>query len=149
MGLCSKELPRIKTEGSAAKAATGIMKRSVAPDSLQSMGSSAPLSDVAPSTVQQSLIAFTFAPKALTARNVASVSSETNGPDILEVPSESAAAISILCAYALDGGAQTVPLNFSVLLITTSVIWLKHLGFFMVKASLNHFAFVALQGCFH
>jgi len=49
---------------------------------------------------------------------------ETKGFDISEVPSESAAAISILCVYALDGDAQTSPLSFSALLIITSyILW--------------------------
>src|SRR3989304_3480616 len=150
MGLCSKELPKIKTEGSGANAATGTMKRSVAPDSPQSIRSFAPFSCVAPSTVQHSLATSTFAPNALTARSVASVSSENKGPDILEVPSESAAAMSILCVYALDGGAQTSPLSFSVLRIMTSTIWLSHdLCLFMIQTCLQNLALVALQGCLH
>jgi hypothetical protein len=71
------------------------MKRKVAPDSPQSMGFFAPLSGDAPSMVQQFSVAWTFAPKALTARNVASVSSEIRGFESLETPFESAAAISI------------------------------------------------------
>src|SRR3972149_11443963 len=72
-GRCSKDFPRQKTEGSAANAATGIMKRRVAPDSPQSIGSFAPFTGDAPSTVQQPFLTLTFAPTALTTRNVASV----------------------------------------------------------------------------
>ncbi len=53
-------------EGSVAKAATGIMKRNVAPDSPQSIGSLELVSVFAPSIVQQpSATWFTFAPKAV------------------------------------------------------------------------------------
>src|SRR4030067_1249445 len=126
MGLCSKELPSKNTEGSAANAATGIMKRNVAPDSPQSIGSFAPFSGDTPSTVQQPFATLTFAPNAMTARNVASVSSETSGPEIFEIPSDSEAAINILCVYDFDGGAQASPLSLSVLLTITPAILLAH-----------------------
>jgi hypothetical protein len=61
------------------------------------MGSAEPFNGAAPSTVQQSFVKFTFAPSAVTARNVAFVSSETNGRDILEVPCDNDAVMSILC----------------------------------------------------
>jgi hypothetical protein len=98
------------------------MKRRVAPDSAQSIGSFAPFNGDAPSTVQQPFLTFTFAPNALIARDVASVSSERSGLEILEVPCDSEAAINILCVYDLDGGAQTSPLSLSVLLTVTSAI---------------------------
>jgi hypothetical protein len=72
------------------------MKRKVAPDSPQSIGFSAPFNRDAPSTVQQPFATFTLAPNALTARNVAPVSSETKGPEISEVPNESEEAMRIL-----------------------------------------------------
>src|SRR3972149_7938827 len=111
MGLRSKDFPSKNTVGAVARAATGIINRNVAPDSPQSIGFSEPLNGDAPSTVQQSLDTCTFAPKASTARSVASVSSEVNLPEILEIPAESEAAISILCVYAFEGGAQTSPLS--------------------------------------
>jgi hypothetical protein len=98
------------------------MKRNVAPDSPQSMGNSVAFNEVAPVTVQQPFVTFTLAHNALTALKVAAVSSEINGPEILEVPCDREAAISILCVYDFEGGAQTSPLSFAVFLIRTSVI---------------------------
>jgi hypothetical protein len=72
------------------------MKRNVAPDSPQSIGSFEPLSDFAPATVQQPSANFTFAPKAVMARKVVSVSSESRGLETFPDPFERAAAISIL-----------------------------------------------------
>ena len=76
MGLRSSEPLKTNVEGSGARAATGIMKRNVAPDSPQSIGSLAFLSGFAPLTVQQPSAVATFAPKAVTARRVAWVSSD-------------------------------------------------------------------------
>src|SRR3990172_5108886 len=149
IGLCSKDLPSKNTEGSAANAATGIMNRRVAPDSPQSIGSFAPFNGDAPSTVQQPFATFTFAPNALTARNVASVSSENRGPEIFEVPSDNEAAINILCVYDLEGGAQTSPFSFSVLLIVTVTNRLNHPGFLLVETGLQNFAIVTLQCRLH
>ena len=145
MGLCSKELPSRKTEGSAANAATGIMKRRVAPDSPQSIGSFAPFNGDALSIVQQPFVTFTFAPNALTARNVASVSSEARGPEILEVPDESDDAISILCVYDFDGGAQTLPFSSPVFLTVTVTIRLNHPSFLLIETGLQNLTFVTLQ----
>jgi hypothetical protein len=72
------------------------MKRKVAPDSPQSIGSFAPISEAVPSMVQQPSAVFTLMPKALTARKVASVSSDKRGFEILEEPLERAAAKTIL-----------------------------------------------------
>src|SRR3989304_10269151 len=97
MGRLSREVPNVKTDDSGARAATGIIKRSVAPDSPQSIGFSGVLGDIAPSIAQQFSCIFTFAPNALTACKVASVSFEIKGSEIFVTPSESNAAISILC----------------------------------------------------
>ena len=86
-----------KVEESVANAAMGIMKRNVAPDSPQSIGSFEPLSVLAPSMIQQPSVTVTFAPKAVTARSVASVSSDKRGFETLDVPLDRAAAITILC----------------------------------------------------
>jgi hypothetical protein len=72
------------------------MKRNVAPDSPQSIGSLAPFGDL-PFTIQHPFSTSTLAPIALTARIVASVSSEIKGPEILDMPEESDEAMSILC----------------------------------------------------
>jgi hypothetical protein len=61
------------------------------------MGDLGVLSGVAPSIVQQFSCSFTFAPNALTACKVASVSFEIKGSEIFVTPSDSNAAISILC----------------------------------------------------
>jgi hypothetical protein len=86
----------IKVEESVANAAMGIMKRNVAPDSPQSIGSSEPLSILAPSIIQQPSATIAFAPKAVTARKVASVSSDKRGLDILDMPLDNADAMTIL-----------------------------------------------------
>jgi hypothetical protein len=97
MGRFASPLPKTNTVGFDANAATGIMKREVAPDSPQSMGSAAAFKVSVPSTVQQSLSGDTFAPKAMIARRVASVSSEHSGPEILDLPLASAEAMSMRC----------------------------------------------------
>jgi hypothetical protein len=73
------------------------MKRNVAPDSPQSMGSLAFEGGFAPVTAQQHSTVATCAPKALIARRVACVSSDRRGFDILEMPLQRVPAISILC----------------------------------------------------
>ena len=133
MGLLDKPLPRVNIEDSGARAATGIMKRNVAPDSPQSIGSLADLIGLAPSTDQQSSLARIIAPKAITARTVASVSSETSGFAILEVPLDSAPAMSIRCVNAFDGGAQTSPLISAAVRITTLVNLSHDFGLFTVQ----------------
>jgi hypothetical protein len=97
MGLRSRELLKNRIDESGARAATGIMKRNVAPDSPQSIGSLAFVSGFAPVMVQQPSAVATFAPKAVIARRVAWVSSDKSGFDTLEIPSDSAAAMTILC----------------------------------------------------
>src|SRR3990170_5848529 len=120
------------------------MKRRVAPDSPQSIGFSEPFNEAVPLTVQQDFVTFIVAPNDLTARNVASVSSENSGPEIFEVPCESNAAISILCVYDFDGGAQTSPLSFSVFLIITVTIRLNHLSFLLIETGLQNLALMTL-----
>src|SRR5674476_665975 len=83
-GRFSIEPLNTKVEGPFASAATGTMKRNVAPDSPQSIGSFAPLSILVPSMVQQLSATVTFAPKAVTARSVAWVSSDKRGPETLD-----------------------------------------------------------------
>src|SRR5208337_2402132 len=97
IGLRSNELLKNRIDGSGARAATGTIKRNEAPDSPQSMGSFAFLSGAAPVTVQHPSSKIASAPKALIARRVAWVSSDNKGFDILEVPFDRAAAISIRC----------------------------------------------------
>jgi hypothetical protein len=96
---------------SGARAATGIIKRSVAPDSPQSMGFLGVLGSMAPSIAQQFSCSFIFAPNASIACKVASVSFETKGLKIFVTPSDSNAAINIRCVYALEAGAHTSPLS--------------------------------------
>jgi hypothetical protein len=122
IGLRSKEPLKTKIEGSGARAATGIMKRNVAPDSPQSMGCLAFVRGLAPVIVQQFSAVATVAPKAVMARRVAWVSSDRRGLDILEIPSHRAAAMSILCVKDFDGGAQTSPFNRLLFLMITSAI---------------------------
>ncbi len=96
-GLLSRDDPKVKIEDSEARAATGIIKRKVAPDSPQSIGLFGALSDSTPLTLQQFSRRSISAPKASTARKVDLVSSETRGLDIFEVPFDNNAAINILC----------------------------------------------------
>ena len=97
MGLLSRDDPKVKIEDPGARAARGVIKRRVTPDSPQSTGLFGVLSGSTPLIVQHFFCSFASAPKAFTARRVALVSSETRGFDIFEVPFESNAAISILC----------------------------------------------------
>jgi hypothetical protein len=105
------------------------MKRNVAPDSPQSIDSFEPLRVFAPSIVQQPSEVFTFAPKAVMPRSVASVSSDNRGLETLETPQESAAAIAILWVYDLEEGAQICPLRIRACLIVTVVVMLSPLLF--------------------
>ena len=97
MGLLSNDLAKVRVEEPIASAHTGKIKRRVAPDSPQSIGLDLPISGNDPSTIQELSLIVTLAPKLFTALIVASVSSENNGFEIIDLPFESEEEINILC----------------------------------------------------
>jgi len=99
------------------------MERKVAPESPTSIGAVAPVIDCEPVTAQHPLVTSNFVPKASIARTVASVSAEYKGPEILDSPGDSEAAMSILWVYDFEGGAHTSPFSCSVFPIITFAMY--------------------------
>ena len=92
-----------------AKEAMGIAKRSVTPDSPQSMIPLDPVSTPRLSTYQVIFSDLSVAPNDETALVVAKVSSHESGLCTTVVPFDSSPANRALCVHDLDGGAITSP----------------------------------------